>query len=95
MTTLSEWDIDLHLRGRVRFGVGVIASLPELVREAGGERIFLVTDPGVVRSGVVGQVVDVELLGLGHPCAIHLALDERPFPDVVEPDGLGRVEHLG
>ena len=65
MTTLSEWAIDLHLRGRVRFGVGVVASLPELVREAGGERVFLVTDPGVVRSGVVGQVVDtLEAAGL-------------------------------
>ncbi|MEX1171847.1 MAG: iron-containing alcohol dehydrogenase, partial [Chloroflexota bacterium] len=59
MTTLSEWAIDLHLRGRVRFGVGAVASLPELVRAEGGTRVFLVTDPGVVRSGVAGQVVDL------------------------------------
>ena len=35
------------------------ASLPELVREAGGERAFVVTDPGVVRSGVAARVVEV------------------------------------
>lgn len=58
MTTLADRSLELHLRGRVRFGVGALASLPELVREAGGSRAFVVTDPGVVRSGVAGQVVD-------------------------------------
>ena len=48
-----------HLRGHVRFGVGALATLPELVRQAGGERVFVVSDPGVVRSGVAAQVVEV------------------------------------
>lgn len=58
MTTLADRSLELHLRGRVRFGVGSLATLPELVRGAGGSRVFVVTDPGVVRSGVAGQVVD-------------------------------------
>ena len=59
MSTLADGSLELQLRGRTRFGVGSIETLPELVREAGGERVFLVTDPGVVRSGVVDRVVGI------------------------------------
>jgi alcohol dehydrogenase len=66
MTTLADRALELHLRGRVRFGVDTIATLPELVAEVGGERAFVVTDPGVQRSGVVRRVVDVlEAAGIG------------------------------
>ena len=54
--TLADRSLELHLRGHVRFGVGALATLPGLVREAGGERVFVVSDPGVVRSGVTAQV---------------------------------------
>lgn len=77
MPTLSEFAIDLHLRGSVRFGVGAIASLPELVRQAGGERVFLVTDPGVVRSGVAGQVVD-GLRAAGLEVAVFDGIEPNP-----------------
>jgi alcohol dehydrogenase len=50
---------ELELRGRIRFGVGSLATLPELVRAVGGSRAFIVTDPGVVRSGVIDQARDV------------------------------------
>ena len=50
--------LELRFRDRVRFGVGSIATLRELVREA-GERAFVVTDPGVQASGVVDEVVGV------------------------------------
>ena len=56
---LSERSLDLQLRGRVRFGVGALATLPELVGAVGASRAFVVTDPGVVRSGVIDQVVAV------------------------------------
>ena len=62
---LADRSLELHLRGHVRFGVGGLATLPELVREAGAERVFVVSDPGVVRSGVTAQVVEVlEVAGL-------------------------------
>ena len=57
--TLVDRSLELHLRGHIRFGVGALATLPELVREAGGSRAFVVSDPGVVRSGVAAQVVEV------------------------------------
>jgi alcohol dehydrogenase len=55
---LAERAFDLVWRDRVRFGVGSIASLGELVREQ-GERVFVVTDPGVRAAGVVERVVGV------------------------------------
>ncbi|MFM2106391.1 MAG: hypothetical protein RL338_1423 [Chloroflexota bacterium] len=53
---LAGRTIDLTLRDSVRFGVGRVADLPELVRAAGGDRAFIVTDPGVARSGVAATV---------------------------------------
>src|SRR5262245_6216006 len=66
MTTLADRTLELHLRGRTRYGVGSIATLPDLVRESGGVRVLVVTDPGVVRSGVAATVVEVlDAAGLG------------------------------
>ena len=48
--------LDLLIRDRSKFGVGAVAALPELVREARGRRAFIVTDAGVVGSGVVNVV---------------------------------------
>ncbi|MDH5243917.1 MAG: iron-containing alcohol dehydrogenase [Chloroflexota bacterium] len=59
MTTLSDLTLELRSDERVRFGVGAIEMLPELVASAagpGGGRAFIVTDPGVVASGVIDRV---------------------------------------
>ncbi len=53
---LADRTIDLVLRDRSRFGWGEVRALPGLVREAGGRRAFVVTDPGVVSSGVADRV---------------------------------------
>lgn len=56
MPSLANRSIELQLRDRVRFGIGAIESLPELVAAPGsaeGRRAFIVTDQGVVASGVV------------------------------------------
>jgi alcohol dehydrogenase len=47
--------LDLLVRDRSVFGVGVVGELPALVREA-GSRAFIVTDRGVVGSGVIEVV---------------------------------------
>ncbi len=66
MTTLADRSLELDLHGRVRFGVDAVASLPDLVRDVGAERAFVVTDPGVMGSGVVARVVGVlEDVGIG------------------------------
>ena len=60
MSTLADRSLELQVRGRVRFGVGAIEGLPELVASAGGGRhVFIVTDPGVLGSGVVDRVCGV------------------------------------
>ncbi|MBE7467126.1 MAG: iron-containing alcohol dehydrogenase [Planctomycetes bacterium] len=41
----------------VQHGAGVRAQLPERVREFGGTRVLLVTDPGIVKLGVAGEAV--------------------------------------
>jgi alcohol dehydrogenase len=49
--------LEIAVRDRARFGPGAIAVLPDLVREAGGSRVFVVTDPGVAYSGVTDRAI--------------------------------------
>ena len=56
---LADRQIEIVLRNRVHFGVGAIERLPEVVAAAGGSRVFVVTDPGVQRSGVIDRVLAV------------------------------------
>lgn len=56
---LSDRQLDLVLRDRVRFGAGAVTVLPTLVAELGAGRAFIVTDGGVAASGVAGRVADV------------------------------------
>jgi alcohol dehydrogenase len=82
VVTLADRSLELHLRGRTRFGVGAIGMLPELVREAGGDRAFLVTDPGVVRAGVVDRVVGI-LDGAGLETTVFDAIEPNPGTETV------------
>ncbi|HUQ78124.1 MAG TPA: iron-containing alcohol dehydrogenase [Patescibacteria group bacterium] len=51
--------LEIGVRDRARFGAGVIAELPAIVASIDGRSAFVVTDAGVVGSGVAGRVVDV------------------------------------
>ena len=51
--------IDILARDRARFGAGIVGELPSILAGLGATSAFVVTDPGVVRSGVVGRVVDL------------------------------------
>jgi alcohol dehydrogenase len=51
--------IEIGVRDRARFGAGIVAELPSVVGELGGRAAFVVTDAGVVGSGVAGRVVDL------------------------------------
>ena len=74
--------LDLLIRDRSRFGAGAIVTLPELIREA-GRRVFLVTDRGVVGSGVIDRVVAV-LADAGIESAIFAAVEPNPGTSSVE-----------
>ena len=74
---LAGRSVDLVLKDSVRFGLGRVAELPELVREAGGSRALVVTDPGVVRSGVAATVERALAAG-GIPAATWAEVEPNP-----------------
>lgn len=41
---------------RIVHGWGTVATLPDEVRRLGGQRIMLVSDPGLVRAGLVDRI---------------------------------------
>ena len=83
MTGLSDRSIEMILRNRVHFGVGAIERLPEVVAAAGGSRVFVVTDPGVQRSGVVDRVLGV-LAAAGLETGVFAEVEPNPGASTVE-----------
>jgi alcohol dehydrogenase len=79
---LADRALELVLRDRVRFGVGAIASLGELVEEF-GEQAFVVTDAGVMAAGVLTHVV-AGLDRRGIPHAEFTEVEPNPGATVVE-----------
>jgi alcohol dehydrogenase len=79
---------ELLLRDRVRFGAGAITSLPDLVREVGGEdgRAFIVTDPGVASAGVIARVSGI-LSAAGIEVGTFAEVEPNPRTSVVERAG--------
>jgi alcohol dehydrogenase len=51
--------LEIGVRDRARFGAGVVEELSSAVQSIGGQAAFVVTDAGVVGSGVAGRVVDL------------------------------------
>ena len=83
MNRLADRQIEIVLRNRVYFGVGAIARLPEVVAAAGGSRVFVVTDPGVRRSGVIDRVLGV-LAAAGLETSAFDEVEPNPTASTVE-----------
>jgi alcohol dehydrogenase len=79
MSELADRSLELQLRGRVRFGVGSIDALPELVAMAGDPApgAFIVTDPGVLASGVIDRVRGI-LEAAGIRCRVYAEVEPNP-----------------
>jgi len=60
----------------IHFGFGVLRTLPERIRSAGGTRAFVVTDPGLRAAGLLDQVTD-----LLHAAGIEFDVCDRVKPD--------------
>jgi len=72
--------IEITLRNRVLFGAGELARLPELVAAAGGSRVFLVTDPGVLAAGVADRAIGASNL----PATMFSDVEPNPSGSTVE-----------
>jgi alcohol dehydrogenase class IV len=89
MTALADRTINLLVRDRTRFGVGAIDDLAAVVREIGGgpdARAFIVSDPGVVASGVTSTVAGI-LEEDGMETAVFGDVEPNPSMSVVERGG--------
>jgi alcohol dehydrogenase len=75
--SLAHRALDIQLRDRILYGRGRIVDLPSIVREAGGSRAFIVTDPGVARAGVADRVRAV-LEDAGIHAHIHAEVEPNP-----------------
>ena len=69
--------LDLLIRDRTRFGPGAIHGIGAVVDDAGGARAFVVTDGGVVRSGVIDRVVGA-LASTGIDAAVFDGVEPNP-----------------
>jgi len=64
-----------HSINRIVQGRGSIASLPEEVRRLGGTRVLVVTDAGLVQTGIPQRVLD---LLAGMPAEIYSEVEAEP-----------------
>jgi len=80
---LAGRTLDLVVRDRIRFGRGAVAMLPDLVRDAGRRRAFIVTDKGVVGSGVI-DVVRRALETAGIEVGVYDGVEPNPGTSSVE-----------
>jgi alcohol dehydrogenase len=83
VTSLADRRFEMVLRNRVLFGVGAIERLPEVVAAAGGSRVFVVTDPGVRRAGIVEPIID-RLTAAGVATALFDDVEPNPAAATVE-----------
>jgi alcohol dehydrogenase len=75
--------LDIGVRDRARFGAGVVAELPAAIADLGGIAAFVVTDQGVVGSGVAGRVVDL-MRAAGVVVELFDGVEPNPSTDDIE-----------
>jgi alcohol dehydrogenase class IV len=80
VSRLADRQIEITLRNRVVFGVGAVGRLSELVAAAGGSRVFLVTDPGVVAAGVADRAI----AGAAFPATVYSEVEPNPSGATIE-----------
>ena len=80
MSRLADRQFEIVLRNRVVFGVGSVSRLPELIAAAGGSRVFLVTDPGVVAAGIADRAMAAYPL----PATVYSEVEPNPSGATIE-----------
>lgn len=62
---------------RIRFGINSIADLPDMAKELGGSKLFLVVDPGLKAAGLV-DAITAPLVDGSMPFEIYDEIDPEP-----------------
>lgn len=88
-TRIDTWGFPTH----VRFGAGRVAELPEVVRDIGAMRPLLVTDPGLVQTGLPDRLVGI-LAAAGIACPVFSGVKPNPTGANVD-DGVARFRDGG
>ena len=83
MSRLADRRFEMTLRNRVLFGIGAIEQLPDVVAGVGGSRVFVVTDPGVQRAGIVAPIID-GLTKAGIAATLFAEVEPNPAAATVE-----------
>jgi alcohol dehydrogenase len=93
MTRESGYDWQAELGGvRLLFGAGSARQLGALTRELGGNRVLIVTDPGVRGAGHVAAAVE-SLAASGIEASVFDGVDENPTTRHVEQAAAAAREH--
>lgn len=66
----------------VKFGVGILSSLPEILKEEGADSVFLVSDHNLEKIGAVKKIVDI-VEAAGIQCTCFLDLEANPSVEIV------------
>ena len=78
----AGWNV-IQRRERLLFGSGRLRELGDLVREIGGTRALIVTDPGIREAGHVDTALE-SLRGAGVEAAVFDGVEENPTTAHVE-----------
>lgn len=91
--SLNAQRLTIGSSARTIFGSGTIDELSDVVKALGGTRVFLVTDAGLVASGLTGRVsLQLEEAGL----EVRVFAELRPNPTSEEIDaGAGALREFG
>lgn len=76
-------DFNFNIPQNIEFGVGSLNKLPEIIKNSGSESVFLISDRGLERIGVVGKVEKI-IKDAGINCTSFLDVIPNPTIDNVD-----------
>lgn len=75
-------DFSFRIPQNIEFGVGSLKKLPQILKEANSEHVFLVSDHGLEKIGVVKKIQDI-IEGSGIQCTAYLEVVPNPTIEIV------------
>lgn len=75
-------DFSFKIPQKIEFGMGSLKKLPEILNEVHSKHVFLVSDHGLERIGVVKKVQDI-IVSRGISCTTYLEVIPNPTVDIV------------